>query len=66
MPREIIDVQSSRPRYVRRVALTTALALAALAALLVVVFFLWGRPGATQAGSAGRGTHGPARAVPGK
>lgn len=38
MPREIIDTQSSRPRYVRRVALTIALTIVVAAA---VVLGLW-------------------------
>jgi hypothetical protein len=38
MPREIIDTQSSRPRYVRRMAFTVAVGIIVLA---VVVFAIW-------------------------
>jgi hypothetical protein len=42
MPREIIDTQSSRPRYVRRIALTAAVAVIVFALVLVAIFMATG------------------------
>ena len=42
MPREIIDTQSSRPRYVRRIALTIILAVVVAAAVLYGALALYG------------------------
>lgn len=43
MPRQIIDTESSRPRYVRRVVVTVVLVVIAIAILLIVAFAAWGR-----------------------
>jgi hypothetical protein len=45
MPRQIIDTESSRPRYVRRVVLTSVLVFLVIAILLVLAFAAWGRHG---------------------
>jgi hypothetical protein len=42
MPRQIIDTESSRPRYVRRIVLTSILVLAIVALLLILAFAAWG------------------------
>ena len=39
MPRQIIDTESSRPRYIRRVAVTTAV-LVILAAVLIYLAYI--------------------------
>lgn len=41
MPRQIIDTESSRPRYVRRVLLMTVLAVVIAAVVLGVGFEAW-------------------------
>jgi len=38
MPRQIIDTESSRPRYIRRIVVTTVLVVLAVAILLIAVF----------------------------
>lgn len=58
MPRQIIDTESSRPRYVRRVVLTWVVLLIVAAALIVLAYEAYGRysrsaqAAATPAGSA--------------
>jgi hypothetical protein len=42
MPRQIIDTESSRPRYVRRIALTWAAALVLIGVLIFVLFAAYG------------------------
>lgn len=42
MPRQIIDTESSRPRYVRRIVLTVVVAVLVVAVLLVLAFAGWG------------------------
>lgn len=41
MPRQIIDTESSRPRYVRRVVLTTVLIVVVVAIVLAGGFEAW-------------------------
>lgn len=43
MPRQIIDTESSRPRYVRRVVTTLVAIVIIVAVLLVLAFAAWGR-----------------------
>ncbi len=50
MPREIIDTESSRPRYVRRVALSIALAAILLAVLIYFAYAVWGHRAVGQRG----------------
>jgi hypothetical protein len=38
MPRQIIDTESSRPRYIRRIVITTVLAVVVIAVLLIAAF----------------------------
>lgn len=45
MPRQIIDTQSSRPRYVRRMVLTVVVVVLAVAVLLVAAFAGFGHLG---------------------
>lgn len=42
MPRQIIDTESSRPRYIRRVVVTVVLIVIAVAILLILAFAAWG------------------------
>ncbi len=42
MPRQIIDTQSSRPRYVRRIVIITVLIAIVVAILLIAAFAGWG------------------------
>lgn len=42
MPRQIIDTESSRPRYVRRIVLTTVLLVLIAAIVLVAAFVEFG------------------------
>lgn len=42
MPRQIIDTESSRPRYVRRIVLTTVLLVLIAAIVLVAAFAEFG------------------------
>jgi len=53
MPRQIIDTQTSRPRYVRRVVLTSAALVAAAAVILYLAFiaFAQHRAGAPSGGN---------------
>lgn len=57
MPRQIIDTESSRPRYVRRIVLTIVVAAIVLAALIYLAFTLWGH----RAVALGGGNGSPAR-----
>lgn len=43
MPRQIIDTESSRPRYVRRVVLTVVFLVLAAAVIIVLAFAALGR-----------------------
>jgi hypothetical protein len=45
MPRQIIDTESSRPRYVRRLVVTWVVAAIIVAILVVVAFAAYGRFG---------------------
>lgn len=45
MPRPIIDTQSSRPRYIRRRAIQGAILVAALAAILIGLYLIFGHGG---------------------
>jgi hypothetical protein len=42
MPRQIIDTESSRPRYIRRIVIITALAVIVVAVLLIAAFAWFG------------------------
>jgi hypothetical protein len=42
MPRQIIDTESSRPRYVRRIVITTVVLVLVAAAVLVAAFAEFG------------------------
>ena len=42
VPRQIIDTETSRPRYVRRIVLTVVVAVLIVAVLLVLAFAGWG------------------------
>ena len=48
MPRQIIDTETSRPQYIRRLVITTALIVIVVAALLVLAFAAWGRFGTSK------------------
>lgn len=48
MPRQIIDTESSRPRYVRRLVVTTAIVVIVVGILLILAFAAWGRFGASK------------------
>jgi hypothetical protein len=45
MPRQIIDTESSRPRYIRRLVLTTVVIVLVIAVLAILAFEAWGRHG---------------------
>jgi hypothetical protein len=59
MPRQIIDTESSRPRYVRRVALTTAVVVVLVAAVLYLAYAVY----AAGHANAGRGGNTPSPRV---
>jgi len=42
MPRQIIDTESSRPRYVRRIVLTAVVAVILFALVLIAIFMATG------------------------
>ena len=42
MPRQIIDTESSRPRYVRRIVLTSVVAVIVFVLVLVAIFMATG------------------------
>jgi len=42
MPRQIIDTESSRPRYIRRIVITTVVLLLIAAAILITAFAEFG------------------------
>ena len=44
MPRQIIDTESSRPRYVRRIVVTAAVVFFVVALLIVIAFIVLSRP----------------------
>lgn len=48
MPRQIIDTESSRPRYIRRLVITTSLIVIVVAVLLILAFAAWGRFGGAR------------------
>jgi hypothetical protein len=51
MPRQIIDTESSRPRYVRRLALTYVLVVLAVVALLAAGYAVWASHRAARGGN---------------
>lgn len=52
MPRQIIDTESSRPRYVRRLAVTYAVWIIVLALLAYGAYVLWVHHQASRGGNA--------------
>lgn len=52
MPRQIIDTESSRPRYVRRVALSVAAVIVVLAVLVYLALLVWGHRVPVRGGNA--------------
>ena len=44
MPRQIIDTESSRPRYVRRIVLSAIVVFFAVAVLIAIAFIVLSRP----------------------
>lgn len=53
MPRQIIDTESSKPQYVRRIVLRTVLAAIIVAILVIVAIAAWGRHGHPQGRATG-------------
>jgi len=48
VPRQIIDTESSRPQYIRRLIIRTSVAVIIVAVLLFLAFAAWGRFGTSR------------------
>jgi hypothetical protein len=48
VPRQIIDTESSRPQYIRRIVVTTSLIVIVVAVLLIAAFIAWERFGGAK------------------
>lgn len=48
MPRQIIDTESSRPQYIRRIVVTTSVIVIVVGILLILAFAAWGRFGGAK------------------